>query len=77
VGRLIVHPDYQNRGLGSRLMEFIESRFAGASRYEVFTGFLDEKNLHLYEKLGYGRVMTHAIGDRLTMLYLEKHRLKK
>jgi hypothetical protein len=58
-------------------MEYIEKRFAEASRYEVFTGFLDEKNLHLYEKLGYRRFKEHTIDDRLTMIYLEKHRFKR
>jgi ribosomal protein S18 acetylase RimI-like enzyme len=74
VGRLVVHPDYQNRGLGCKLMNDIESRFPGASRFEVFTGFRDEKNLYLYEKLGYRRFREQAIDDRLTMIYLEKHR---
>jgi ribosomal protein S18 acetylase RimI-like enzyme len=53
IGRLIVHPDFQNNGLGKRLMREIENRFPRARRFELFTGVKDEKNIHFYTKLGY------------------------
>ncbi len=53
VGRLIVHPDHQNRGIGTRLMSEIEHLFSHAARFELFTGHLSERNLYLYHKLGY------------------------
>lgn len=56
IGRLIVHPDFQNQGLGTRLMREIENRFPRARRFELFTGIKDEKNIHLYEKLGYKKI---------------------
>ena len=49
IGRLIVHPAHQNLGLGSQLMNKIEGCFPEASRYELFTGHLSERNLHLPE----------------------------
>lgn len=51
--KLIVHPDYQNRGYGSMLLREIEGKFRRVSHYELFTGYRDEKNLHLYQKAGY------------------------
>jgi GNAT superfamily N-acetyltransferase len=38
VGRLIVHPDYQGKGIGTLLMGRIEAAFSHAKRFELFTG---------------------------------------
>jgi ribosomal protein S18 acetylase RimI-like enzyme len=72
IGRLIVHPELQNRGIGTRLMEEIEDRFPSARRYELFTGKLSERNLHLYAKLGYRPFRSEAQTEHVTIVYLEK-----
>lgn len=72
VGRLIVHPDFQNRGVGTELMKKIEEVFKGAQRFELFTGHRSEKNLYLYQKLGYKTFKTVKAHDRLNIVYLEK-----
>lgn len=72
IGRVIVHPDYQNIGIGTKLMFEIESRFTNVSRYELFTGYKDEKNLYFYEKLGYKRIREENHGDNFKLIYLEK-----
>ena len=71
IGRLIVHPEYQNKGIGKKLMKAVERCFDGV-RYELFTGHLSEKNLALYEKLGYKRFREEKINDSLRFVYLEK-----
>jgi epoxyqueuosine reductase len=71
IGKVIVHPDYENKGLGKKLMYAIEKCFEG-TRYELFTGHLNEKNLAFYEKLGYKRFKTEMINDKLKLVYLEK-----
>jgi ribosomal protein S18 acetylase RimI-like enzyme len=53
IGRLIVHPDFQNQGIGTSLMHEIERCFGHPRRFELFTGHLSVHNLHLYRKLGY------------------------
>jgi ribosomal protein S18 acetylase RimI-like enzyme len=53
VERLIVHPACQGRGIGKALMHALEDRFPDARRYELFTGHKSERNIHLYQKLGY------------------------
>mgnify|MGYP001088450290 CR=1 FL=1 len=75
IGRLIVHPDHQNRGIGTRLMAEIEALFPEVRRYELFTGHRSEKNLHLYDKLGYRPRRTQRLSERLTLVYLEKAHL--
>jgi ribosomal protein S18 acetylase RimI-like enzyme len=72
VGRLIVHPSFENRGIGTRLMEEIERAFSHAARFELFTGHLSERNLYLYRKLGYRAFRQERISDALTLVYLEK-----
>lgn len=52
-------------------MDAIEKCFEGV-RYELFTGHLSEKNLALYEKLGYKRFKTENITDDLWFIYMEK-----
>jgi ribosomal protein S18 acetylase RimI-like enzyme len=72
IGRLIVDPARQNRGIGRRLMAAIEARFPGVRRYELFTGHRSERNLALYRKLGYVAFRSEATSDRLCIVYLEK-----
>jgi ribosomal protein S18 acetylase RimI-like enzyme len=47
IGRLIVHPDFQNQRIGKKLMNKIEEIFKDAERFELFTGHKSEKNLYL------------------------------
>jgi GNAT superfamily N-acetyltransferase len=72
VGRLIVHPDFQNQGIGTCLMGEIESRFPQAQRYELFTGHKSERNLYLYDKLGYRPFRTERLTDKVTLVFMEK-----
>lgn len=75
IGRLIVHPDFRNRGIGERLMKEIEGFFAGAERYELFTGHRSERNLRLYRRLGYKTFASKPLSGRLTLVFLEKYPL--
>ncbi|MGI0074150.1 MAG: GNAT family N-acetyltransferase [Nitrosotalea sp.] len=72
VGRLMVHPDFQNRGIGKNLMNEIESLFPDCKRLELFTGNKSEKNLALYHKLGYKTFKTEKVNDQISLVYLEK-----
>ena len=74
IGRLIVHPEYQNQGIGTQLMSSIESYFKDAKRYELFTGHRSERNLYLYQKLGYSRYKIEPVHKNLELVFLEKHR---
>lgn len=74
IGRLIVHPEHQNRGLGTRLLREIEAAFPEVERYELFTGHKSARNLYLYGKLGYREFRRERAGDGLTIVFLEKLR---
>jgi ribosomal protein S18 acetylase RimI-like enzyme len=72
IGRLIVHPDHQGRGIGAELMRAIESQFAHADRFELFTGHKSERNLRFYQRLGYRAFKEERVTDALRMVFLEK-----
>jgi len=74
IGRLIVDPQLQGRGIGTRLMRHVESLFPQAKTFELFTGSRSEGNLRLYERLGYVRTREKAVSTAVTLIYLEKHR---
>ncbi|HXF63019.1 MAG TPA: GNAT family N-acetyltransferase [Caldilineaceae bacterium] len=72
IGRLMVHPQWQGRGIGTALMQAIEAAFSYASRYELFTGARSEGNIRLYRRLGYTIAGTEAINDRVTIVHMSK-----
>jgi ribosomal protein S18 acetylase RimI-like enzyme len=74
VERLIVHPDFQRRGIGTKLLKRIEELFSTANRFELFTGDKSESNIRLYSGLGYRIFKREPMMERLTLVYMEKRR---
>ncbi len=75
IGRLMVHPDFQGRGIGTMLMAAVEVRFAGARTWELFTGGLSLRNIRLYERLGYRITRREKFGgSRFAVVFMVKVR---
>ena len=72
IGRLIVHPDFQNKGIGTKLMDGIQGIFAECQRWELMTGYLSKKNIKLYKKCGYSVFNTEKLTPELDLVYMEK-----
>ena len=72
IGRLVVEPAHQNKGLGSRLLKSIEARFPNATRFELFTGARSKKSLHIYHQAGYTVFRKKKISETLTLVFLAK-----
>lgn len=72
IGKLIVHPKWQSRGIGTRLVTEIEIIYGAVSRFELFTGSQSVKNIYLYHKLGYQDFRRESLGDQVELIYLEK-----
>lgn len=77
IGKLIVHPDHQNQGLGTTLLQKAEMQFPDVNRYELFTGQKSTKNLYLYGKYGYKTLDKKKVSEKLTLIFLEKVNLSK
>lgn len=73
IGKLIVHPEQQNKGIGKNLMKCIEESFPCCHKYVLSTGKKSVKNIYIYSRLGYKPVKEQYINDRLTIIYLEKY----
>jgi ribosomal protein S18 acetylase RimI-like enzyme len=72
--RLSVHPYFQGRGLGARMIHEIESVFPLSRRFEIFTGHKSTRNIGLYAKLGYKQFKTEPFNDEIQWVYMEKVR---
>lgn len=71
IGKLMVHPGFQGRGIGTSLLKHIENEHKGL-RKELFTSDKSIRNIKLYERNGYKRFKEEAVSENLRFVYLEK-----
>lgn len=72
IGRLVVAPGLQGRGIGSAMLRAIEACFPGARCYELFTGSLSVDNIRLYQRHGYGVVREEVLGPTVVLVFMRK-----
>ncbi|MGW1346399.1 tRNA (guanosine(37)-N1)-methyltransferase TrmD [Kribbella sp. NPDC002412] len=78
IGRLIVAPDWQGRGLGGRLLKVAEQLApAEVTSYELFTGAESDRNLGLYQKAGYREVRRERQTEKVELVLLAKRRRRR
>ncbi len=71
VGKLIVHPERQRKGIGTALLLEVERLHPG-KRCELFTSSRSHNNIRMYERLGYKILKTEQVTDELSFVYLDK-----
>lgn len=76
IGRLIVHPDHQGKGVGTLLMAKMETVFSHADRFELFTGTKSIDNIRLYRRLGYKEFRHENLSPNVRLVFMEKAIIK-
>lgn len=76
IGKLIVHPAFQNRGIGKALMYEIERYFPSCLKFMLFTGEETPNTLYLYTKVGYHVVCKKESGG-INLIHMEKNNYGK
>ena len=72
VGKLVVEPALQRRGIGGALLRAIEAAFPHAAAFELFTGSRSENNIRLYRRNGYEASATQRVNEQLTFVVMRK-----
>lgn len=77
IGRLVVLPELQRQGIGSMLMDHVETNHADLEIFELFTGHKSERNLSFYHKRGYQECRRRGEHEKLELVFLRKRSVKK
>ena len=72
VGKLVTHPEFQRRGIGTALLRAIETYFPEVTCFELFTGTQSASNIRLYERLGYQLAFVRPFSPGLSFAYMRK-----
>ena len=73
VGRLVVAPDLQGRGIGGALLAAVEEAGAVSARRAVlFTGARSDGNLRLYRRHGYAEERREVLRPGVELVHLTK-----
>jgi GNAT superfamily N-acetyltransferase len=56
LGAIFISPEYQNRGIGSKTIVFIENKYSQAKRWILETPYLNTANHRFYERHGYKKI---------------------
>ena len=71
ISKLMVHPEMQNKGIGTGLLSEIEKQYPN-HRYELYTSTKSISNISLYQKLGYNIFKEEPITQELQFVYMQK-----
>jgi ribosomal protein S18 acetylase RimI-like enzyme len=70
IGRTLVHPDYQGRGVGTAMIKKLE-QINSAPRYEINSSIRCPQNIRFYERLGFKK-FKETKTENNGFVYLEK-----
>ncbi|MEK5320913.1 GNAT family N-acetyltransferase [Paenibacillus sp. FSL L8-0644] len=56
LGRIFIDPNFKNQGIGTKMMEKIESKFPDSTEWWLDTPSWSVKNHHFYSKCGFTKV---------------------
>lgn len=69
---LCVHPDYHDKGIGTRALRFMFDQHPDALLWTLVTPKDNARNCHLYEKMGFINANERKMSDALTLIRYER-----
>jgi RimJ/RimL family protein N-acetyltransferase len=72
LSKLFLRNEYQNKGLGSKIIQLMESEFPLIKDWSLYTPYLNNRNHHFYEKLGYIKIGEVQVTEKLQLFKYEK-----
>ena len=75
INRIFLLPEYQNKGIGTQIMNFFEVTYSNIKKWTLCTPNKNYKSQFFYEKLGYRKVGEHKVTELLSLIsYLKEIR---
>jgi GNAT superfamily N-acetyltransferase len=75
LGRIFIDPNWQNQGIGTQAIEFMEKAFPYVKKWSLDTPHWAQRNHHFYAKMGYVKVGEDSPGGMGECLYLYEKRI--
>ena len=72
VGRLMVHPQYRNKGFAKELLSIVDKEFPTKTK-ELYTCTKSWINIDLYKKMEYKPIEEHHGNGELSFVYMRKN----
>ena len=72
LGNINIDPQYQNLGLGTKLIQFIEASFPSSKLWSLDTPSWATRNHHFYQKNGYSKIREVIENDGMKSFVFEK-----
>lgn len=74
ISPIFILPEHQGKGIAQKVFTLVERIYDNAKLWELDTIMQEERNCHLYEKIGYKKTgETKVINDKMTIVFYEKH----
>jgi len=71
LGGLCIIPEYQNKGIGHQVMEFLENTYIDAKHWSLETPMEKEGNIYFYKKHGF-EITDRYLDGTVNVVLLEK-----
>ncbi|MFI8685777.1 GNAT family N-acetyltransferase [Rossellomorea sp. NPDC077527] len=73
ISPMFILPSYQGKGIAQKTILLVEEMFPQAESRELATLLEEERNCHLYEKMGYSKTgISKKLNDRATLIFYKK-----
>ncbi|PYZ93349.1 GNAT family N-acetyltransferase [Salipaludibacillus keqinensis] len=73
ISPMFILPAYQGEGIAQKAIHLIEELFPQATSWELATLLEEERNCHLYEKMGYIKTgVSKKLNDHTTLIFYKK-----